>query len=224
MQFKFSRSTRHWALLGLLLLTWGNSRFLQGQDDTPWTASLGGGVSTPVGRTADFAHSSGAFTAGVGYRLGGSQTVLLQYFATGLPFNREPRDQLSFLDPRSDVYSVTANFKLDLRRSVDIRPYVIGGGGWYRRVATITRPSVLGEIVCSGWLAWWNYGCLVGTVPLDKVVAASNSDALGFNAGVGLSGRIRKATPRWYIEIRYHHAPHQGVPTQTLPHMIGLTW
>jgi hypothetical protein len=59
---------------------------------------------------------------------------------------------------------------------------------------------------------------------LDKVVTGSTANALGFNAGAGLSRRIGKTPANWYVEIRYHYAPYQGVSTHAVPLMIGLTW
>jgi len=212
------------ALQSLLLLLWGNHRALQGQEATPWTAQLGAGISNPVGRTSDFVRSSGSFTAGLGYRLSRGQTVLLEYYATPLPFHSAALAQLSFLHPSSNLYSLAANYKREFFTSSAIHPYVVGGGGWYRRKSTITRPSIT-AIACSTWLLWYHDVCEMGTVPLDKIVAGSTSDALGFNAGAGLSGRIRKVgLLSWYLEIRYHHAPHQDVPTRILPVTFGLIW
>ena len=71
-------------------------------------------------------------------------------------------------------------------------------------------------------LAWWNLACLEGTVPLDRVVAGSTSNAFGFNAGAGLSRRIGNSPALWYVEIRYHDAPYHGVSTQAVPLIIGL--
>ena len=212
------------ALQSLLLLVWGNHRVLQAQGAIPWTVQLGFGISDPVGRTSDFARSSLAFTAGLGYRLGPSQTVFLEYYATPLPFKSTPLAQLSFLHPTSNLYSLAANYKLEIFTTSPIHPYVVGGSGWYRRKSTITRPSITG-IACSTWLLWYHEVCEAGTVPLDKIVAGSTSDALGFSAGAGISGRIRKVgLHSWYLEIRYHHAPHQDVPTRTLPVTVGFIW
>ena len=225
MHLEFPRSTKHWVLQGILLLMGGSLQVIQGQEGPGWTAHFGAGVGNPVGQTADFVHTGLAFTAGLGYRWNERQTVLVQYLSTGLPFNSSPLDEIGFLQPRSDLYSVTANYKFEISRKGAIRPYVIGGGGWYRRVTAITRPAIAGEIACSPIFMWWGYACEGGFVPLDKVVAGSTVDAPGFNVGAGISGRIRKAgPPRWYLEIRYHHAPNGDVPTQTLPIVLGLSW
>ena len=212
-------------LEGLFLLALGTPRLCWGEDElSRWTATVGAGVNTPIGRTAKFTHSTGTFTAGLGYRLSRNQSVSLQYYFSGMPFNSATLDQLGFLKPSSNLYSVTINYEREFRVSSVTHPYLIGGGGWYHRVATIERPSALGEIVCSSGLAWWNLACLEGSVPLDKVVAAAISNALGYNAGAGLSRKIGRTPVHWYVEIRYHYAPYQGVPTRAIPVMIGLTW
>jgi len=224
MRLEFSRSRRCLALQSLLLLLCGNHRAVQAQGATPWTVQLGAGISDPVGRTSDFVRSSGTFTAGLGYRFSPSETVLLEYYATPLPFHSTPLAQLSFLHPSSILYSLTTNYKREFFTSSAIHPYVVGGGGWYRRKSKITRPTLIG-IACSTWLLWFHEACEEGSVPLDEIVAGSTSDVLGFNAGAGLSGRIGKVgLISWYLEIRYHHAPDQDVPTRTVPLTFGLIW
>jgi len=208
-------------LLFLSLMPWNRGALCaQG-----WTAHFGAGENIPVGQNADFVHPGLAFVAGLGYHWSGRQGVLLQYYSAGLPFNDSILDQLASLHPKSNLYSVTANYRLEFLESRALHPYLIGGGGWYRRVTTITRPALVGEIACSPGLNWWGYACEGGFVPLDKIVAASISDALGFNGGAGISGRIRKnRPPHWYLEVRYHHSHHSGVPIRMLPTVIGLTW
>ena len=213
------------ALAGLFLIALGSPRRCSGEDElSRLTATIGAGVNTPTGQTAEFTHWGGTFEAGLGYRLTKNQAVLLQYSFFTMPFNGAIIDQLGFLKPNSNLYSVTINYKREFRVSGATRPYLIGGGGWYRRVATITRPFVGGEVLCSAGLAWWNLACLEGTVPLDKVVAGSTSNAFGLNAGAGLSRGIGKAPVRWYVEIRYHYAPYQGVAVHAFPVMLGLSW
>jgi len=216
--------SRRLALGGLCLLL-ASPRLCSGEDElSRLTATLGGGINTPFGHTAEFTHSGGTFAAGLGYRLSTNQSVLVQYYFSTMPFNSAIVDQLGFLKPSSSLYSVTINYKREFRISSAMHPYLIGGGGWYHRVTTITRPTAVSEILCSSGLAWWSLVCLEGTVPLDKVVAGSTSNALGFNAGAGLSRRIGKLPVNWYVEIRYHYAPYHGVSTHAIPFMIGLTW
>jgi len=225
MNAKVAGLSRRLALGGLYLLALGNPGLCSGEDEhSPFTANLGVGVNTPTGQTAEFTHLGATFASGLGYRLTKNQSVLVQYSFSAMPFNRTIIDQLGFLNPSSNLYSVTINYRRGFRISSATGPYLIGGGGWYHRVATITRPAAVGEILCSSGLAWWNLACQEGTVPLDKVVAASTSNALGVNAGAGLSRRIGKTSAHWYVEIRYHYAPYQGVPVRSVPLMIGLTW
>jgi hypothetical protein len=225
MNAKVADLLRRFALGGLCLLVLGNPRSCLGEEQfSRLTATFGAGVNNPIGQTAEFTHSSGTFAAGLGYRLSTNQSVLAQYYFSTMPFNSAIVDQLGFLKPSSSLYSVTINYKWEFRTSSASRPYLIGGSGWYHRVATITRPAAVSEILCSSGLAWWHLACLEGTVPLDKVVAGSTSNALGVNAGAGLSRRIGKTPAHWYVEIRYHYAPYQGVSTHAVPLMIGLTW
>lgn len=206
----------------LLLLPLAFSGILTAQT---WTAHMGAGGSIPTGQSADFVGINGTIVAGLGYRWSGNQALLVQYYGTGFPFKSSVRDQLGFLQPNSQLFSITANYQLEFLKSKPLRPYVIGGTGWYRRVSSITRPALIGEVACSPYLDWWGYACDAGFVPLDQIVAASSSDVLGYNVGAGISGQLReKGPPRWYVEFRYHYAPNRGTPTQTLPIVLGVTW
>jgi hypothetical protein len=210
-------------LSGLLLLALGSPQPSLGEG-FPWTANIGAGFNVPLGRTAQITHLGAAFDAGFGYRFGRKQSVLLQYYFSSMPFNRSTLGPLGFFKPSSNLYSFTINYKREFRFSRATHPYFIGGSGWYRRLATITRPSIAGDIACSSALSWWNLACQAGFVPTDKVVAAANSDVVGYNAGAGLSRRIRSSSARWYVEIRYHYAPYPGVPQRAVPFVAGLTW
>jgi len=216
---------RRLALGGLFLLVLGNPRLYSGEDEpSRLTATIGAGVNTPIGRSTEFTHSGGTFAVGLGYRLSKHQSVLVQYYYFAMPFNRAIVDQLGFLKPSSSLYGLTINYRREFRMSSATHPYLIGGSGWYHRVATITRPAAVTEILCSSGLAWWSLACLEGTVPLDKVVAGSTSNALGINAGAGFSRKIGNTPAHWYLEIQYHYAPYQGVSTQAVPLMVGLSW
>jgi len=213
------------ALGGLCLLALGNSGLCLGEEQfSRLTATLGTGVNIPTGQTAEFTHLAGTFAAGLGYHLSTNQSILVQYYFSSMPFNSAIVDQLGFLKPSSNLYSLTINYRREFQISSAMHPYFIGGGGWYHRVAKITRPAVVSEVLCSSGLAWWGLACEEGTVPLDKVVAGSTSNALGFNGGAGFSRKIGKSPAHWYVEIRYHYAPYQGVSAQAVPLMFGLTW
>lgn len=214
---------RRWPLFLLILC---QSGALCAQERTGWTASLGAGLNLPVGRTSDFVHQTGTFTAAIGHQWKGRQALLAQYYATGLPFKGSPAEaQVNALEPRSSLYSVTGNYRRDVLGSAGLRLYVIAGAGWYRRVTTIGKPSLAGQIACSPWTGYWGYLCEGGFVPTEKVVAGATLDAIGFNVGSGVSGRIGSGErPRWFVEVRYHRAAHAGNPTETLPIVAGLTW
>jgi len=190
-----------------------------------WTAAIGTGANIPVGKTAQFVHAEGAFLGSLGYRLGDRQAIVGQYFFSGLPFKRTPLEQVKPLDPHSSLLSVSMDYRFSPGTFGFLSPYVIGGGGWYHRAATVTRSTAVGAIACSPLFQWWNYNCEVGfLVPADKVVADATSDAFGFNAGFGTVLFAKHSGPHFFVEMRYHSAPNAGVKTQVLPLLVGLTW
>ena len=194
-------------------------------EETKWTARVGGGPNLPVGRTADFAHLSGAFEAGLGYRITERQTLLVEYLAAPLPLNSVPRQELKLLDPVSNFYSVSLNYRYALRTSGLWRPYLIGGAGWYRRSSSISRTLVGTEIACNNSLLWLlQFECASGFVSTETVIASATTNNFGYSAGSGVEIAPRRWKPRIFVEVRYHSAGRQGVPTTVVPLIVGLTW
>jgi len=193
------------------------------QETGRWTANIGGGMSFPVGQTSDFAHLGGNFVAGGGIRIVPNQSLLLQYDAFDLPINDAPKQLLAPLDPKSTVYSVTLNYRVEFGTS-HLRPYVIGGGGWYRRSSNLSTASAGAEIACSSALLWLGYACEAGFADTTAVVRASTSNVFGYNGGAGVSYPVFRGSTRFFVEARYHSAPHNGVATRSTLLDFGLSW
>jgi hypothetical protein len=93
------------------------------------------------------------------------------------------------------IWSFTLNPIMNFYTSDTWGAYVIGGGGFYHKVATFTTPVILQE--CDFYYGCFNYQA---NQPIDSYV----SNAFGVNGGVGLTYKAsRFSSIRFYAEGRY---------------------
>lgn len=210
------------------LLLFAPSWTLWGQDEslTRWTADLGGGFNFPRGKTNRYVTGGEVFAAGAGYRYWTHTALMLQYgwYALPLQIDRAADPSLAALQPESSLISITANLRTAIGPERIATPYVIGGGGWYRRVSSLSTDNPLQPIVCSGTFLWWNYPCEEQVVPPQVILSRSTSDRIGVNGGAGIRFHLWRASPNLFVEARYHWAPHPGVATSILPVTVGVWW
>ena len=121
-------------------------------------------------------------------------------------------------DGNARVYSITGNLKFPLTTG-RVRPYVIGGGGWYRRTVEFTEPSTGLVTVFDPWWGW------IGdvAVPTNRVLGSVSRDAAGVNAGGGVSFELGDRT-RIFAEVRWHRAFHNPTNTTLVPITIGISF
>ncbi len=131
-----------------------------------------------------------------------------------------PRD----LSGNADIFTITGNYRYELRGRL-LGTYLIGGGGWYLRNTNLSKAVTVGPgtICTTAWL-WWGFTCTSGTVTASQTVASSNSSALGANAGMGLTVRVGEAPYRLYTEARYNYAPTKNISTQFITVAVGIRY
>ena len=122
-------------------------------------------------------------------------------------------------DANARIFSVTGNIKVPFGTG-RVRPYVIGGGGWYRRTVEFTEPAVGFVTVFD---PWWGFIGDVG-VPTNRVLGSVSRDAGGVNAGGGVSFALGEEGPRLFAQVRWHRAFHNPTNTTLVPITIGLTF
>jgi hypothetical protein len=119
-------------------------------------------------------------------------------------------------DGNDRVYSVTENIKVPFTTG-RVQPYVIFGGGWYRRTVEFTEPSTGFVTVYDPWWGW------VGTVavPTDRVLGSVSRDAGAVNGGGGVSFDIGGRT-KLFAQVRWHRAFHDPTNTTLVPVTVGI--
>jgi hypothetical protein len=186
--------------------------------------NIGGGVSTPLNPTSNYASINGHFAVGAGYNADKANSILGEFQWNGMPPN------LRALHP-SDVpfgsvnqYSLTANYrhKWDKLGGSPIGAYLIGGGGWYYRHASVSKTFVLPpSTACTPIFAWWGFTCATSGFVDTAQIAANGTSAGGLNAGGGFTIQLSDSGWKFYVESRYNYA-WSRIPSTFIPVTFGF--
>ncbi len=198
---------------------------LHGQDYSKFAFNIGGGVTAPLNPTAQYAGVSGNFAAGAGYNISKRNSIIGEFMWAGLPPNIDVIHPIDGLFGSVNLYSLTANYRYQVDRISDSRfgLYVIGGGGWYYRFASVDRNFVVPPgTACVPIYTWWGYGCTTGGFIYTATVANRGTSAGGVNAGTGFTIRLSDSGWKFYTEARYHYAWSNRIPSTLIPVTFGI--
>ncbi len=210
----------------LLIVSGGRAQENEGNDNPSATTSLGVPLTAPLSPTSQYVHWGWGVTAGAGYNFDRRNALIGEFMWNSLYPTSQVLQPLQIalntnkLNGHGNLFALTGGYKFELRgRSMGT--YVILGGGWYYRTASLSRPVPDGTTIgCIPAWVWWGYTCSSGLVVTDLTEVHSNSSALGANGGVGLTFRVGEAPYRMYVEGRYHFAPTNSISTQ----LVVVTW
>ena len=197
---------------------------LTAQDFGRFTTSIGGGLSTPLNPTAQYAGLSGNFAFTGGYKIDRKNAIVGEFLWSGLPANAFVLHPVSVPQGHISLYSLTVNY----RHQMDIHDspfgfYVVGGGGWFYRYASLDKNYVVPpSTVCQPVYTWWGYGCDTGGYVYSQTVAYKGTSAGGLNVGAGFTIRLSDSNWRFFMESKYIYAWSPNVPTTLLPVTFGL--
>ena len=187
-------------------------------------------LNVPVNSTAEVVGIGWGTVGGIGYNFNPRQAVIGEfmwnrvYASSGQLRPLQTALQSTALSGNTDIFTVTGNYRYELRGRL-LGTYLIGGGGWYLRDTNLSKAITVGPgtICTTAWL-WWGFTCTSGTVTASQTVASSSSNALGANAGMGLTVRVGEAPYRLYTEARYNYAPTKNINTQFITVAVGIRY
>jgi hypothetical protein len=199
-------------------------------DDPKFNTNLGFPISAPLNPMAQFAGAGTGVIYGAGYNFSRRHGVVGEFMwdwlnpGGGALTPVRAALQLNDINGHSNLYSLSANYRFELRgRALGI--YFIGGGGWYVRKSSLSKVVVTGNTVtCTPVWLWWGAACSSGTVTANQTVLSSSSSALGGNAGIGFTARVGDAPYRMYVETRYHYANTRTINTQLIVATVGIRY
>ena len=208
--------------IGLLCAGWMIP--LHGQNKL--TLNVGGGVSTPLNPTGAYTGVSGNINLGAGYNQNAKNSISGEFLWSGLPadvFTLHPIDSPT---GSINLYSLAVNYRhhIDSIHGSPLGVYVIAGGGWYYRYASIDKNfTVPPGVACGPYYYWWGYGCSGGFVA-SQTIAYKGASAGGLNGGFGFTLRLSDSGWKFYTEARYHYAFSNRIPTTLIPVTLGIRY
>ena len=202
---------------------------LRGQDSKINT-NLGAGVTAPLNPLGSLVGVSANIVAGAGYNFNRTHSVVGQFMWVGLNENRNALRPIRLitgirnLEGESNVFTLTANYRLQ-KQGKTYGIYFIGGGGMYARNTRLEKEVIVGkDVVCGPWWGFWGFRCESGFVTDDITLVDHTSTAFGGNGGIGFTVRINEEGYKFYVEARYHYAPTSRVATTFIPITVGFSW
>ena len=190
-----------------------------------FTSHLGGGISTPLNPTSQYAGTSGNFAAGAGIRMNKRSSILGEFLWSGLPPNNFVLHPIDAPFGHINLYTLTANYRYAFDRIHGSRygMYVIAGGGWYYRYASVDKNYVAPpNTVCQPIYGWWGYGCDPNGFVFSRTVAYKGTSAGDLNGGVGFTIGIGDSPWKFYTDARYHHGFNSTIATSIIPVTMGI--
>ena len=177
---------------------------------------VGGGISIPTGDTHKTLTPSYAFQVGAGRNFNKNfalmaqfdydnfgfqaqtlfdQQSLYNYYCTAGQAANNQCTQIAGLDGTTHVWSFTLNPVYTFYNTEGLGAYVVGGVGFYHKVANFTVPAT-----GVGYDPYYGYYQYSANQTIDKYT----SNAPGYNGGLGLTYKpSRFASQRIFVEARY---------------------
>lgn len=213
-------------LMSIALLT---SVSMWAQEDEPndnrkSNGNLGLPISLPLAPMGQIAQAGIGVTYGAGYNFTRRHAVIGEFMWDWLHPNINGLPGVSGANGHGNLYTLTANYRFELRGQ-KFGTYFLAGGGWYLRHSSLTKTVVTGSAVtCTQEWLWWGATCSSGVVTNQETLRSSSSSAFGVNGGIGFTVRVGDAPWRVYVESRYHYAPTKFVNTQLVITTVGIRY
>jgi opacity protein-like surface antigen len=124
-------------------------------------------------------------------------------------------------DGSARLYSVTLNPIIHFNPHGRFDVYAIGGGGYYRRTVEFTAPTTATVTAFDPFFGVF----FPAAVPANTVLGSFTQNKGGWNAGAGVSVRVKgDSNAKLFAESRYHYVYTTPVRTTVLPVTFGLRW
>lgn len=186
--------------------------------------NVGGGVGIPIRNTSDVAKIDGNLVTGGGVNIKRWFGLTGEFMWHGLPPTDSELAAVLAPSASSELFSVTGNFIGRYGADKRVGAYVIGGGGWYHHSWDITTSALVPGTVCGPAVFWYGVVCANGLVPANAVLRSGSQNGGGLNIGGGITLGKEGHGPKFYTEIRYHHAYFSHFGLDVLPVTFGIRW
>ena len=160
---------------------------------------VGGGAILPAGAAADRFETGWQLTGGVGWALGESLGLRLDYAYSDERLIGHALPQ-AFVNGSHVMHALEADVKWTLTPQGPAPVYMVGGLGLYRQKTAITSVRDYEPVgpICDPWLQV----CSAGPVPAGTILGSRSSTDPGLDLGVGVEVPIRGRL-RFVFEARW---------------------
>jgi hypothetical protein len=175
-----------------------------------FTFEGGGGFTVPTGSGRQFLNTGWNVKVGGGYQFNRHFIAMVDYDYVSMGV---PGAILEQVNPQgggaTHLWSLTLNPIFNYKTSGRWGGYLVGGGGFYRKVVNFTQPF-------SDYCAYYDpyYGCIPGTV--NQTVAHFSNNAGGLNFGTGFTyGLSDSGRAKLFVEGKYVWVDNQASSNNT---------
>jgi len=209
--------------IGLFSVACMTMRAQSQNEEGKFNFTMGGGLSVPLNPAARFVGVGGSFLSGSGYNIDQHNSIVGQFQWDGLPPSVGAIAQLNGISQSVNLYGITADYKYRNGVGNTFGFYLIAGGGWYYRHASISKSTfVPTDTVCQPIYSWYGYTCSNGFV--NTVGVSAGTSAFGTNGGIGLTIRVKDSGWKFFVESRYTYAMSRAIATQVAPVTFGFEY
>ena len=121
----------------LVTLSWSTHSYAQ---ENRFTADIGAGVTPTTGAMSNRLGAGWNFDMSAGANLNSLLSGNIRFAYDGLGVNQAFLAAVGVPGGNSHLWSVTFDPKLELHRHAGLRPYAVGGVGYYQRTVNFTQP------------------------------------------------------------------------------------
>ncbi len=188
------------------------------QSERAVSFNIGGGFTPAVGALSQRLDNGWNFTGGAAYNIRPSFSLGAQFMYNGLGVSRSLLDAAGAPDGDANVWSITAQPRLELPFSSKLNPYLVGGIGYYRRTVHFTQPALAATTFFDPF-----FGVLFpGVISTNQVLGTITRSGIGGNLGGGFAFSLGHGGTEVFTEARYHYANTGHTPTRMIPVTIGI--
>ncbi|HLK31939.1 MAG TPA: outer membrane beta-barrel protein [Terriglobales bacterium] len=214
---QFSRlliNSRTIVLTGVLCLA---TAFAMAQSERPVSINVGGGFSPLVGNLSNHLNNGWHVTGGVKYNPTKTFSIGPQFTYNGFGVPGSVLREARAPNGDAHVWSITADPRLQLPFP-KLRPYLVGGVGYYRRTVNFTQPALINVTFFDPFFGY----IFPGVVGTNQVLKSITRNGIGGSLGAGFGFKLGKTGTEFFTEARYHYAATGNIPTRMIPVTFGL--
>jgi opacity protein-like surface antigen len=184
------------------------------------TINGGGGVSLLVGTIGSRLDTGWHATGGVGYNFTRNFSTTVQFTYHELGVSRRTLQEAAVPDGNAHVWSITLDPRISFAPDSRFNPYVVFGGGYFRRTVEFTRPTTQAVNIFDPFFGIF----YTAFVPANAVLGQITRDGAGWDAGTGFDFGIGHNGLKIFTEARYVYGGTGSLPTRIVPVTFGLRW